>query len=172
MARTRRLALLAATILILGGCGGSTTPASAATSRGPSPAATQGPAQSANLASLASQYEAIAARGDVSDAQCDKDKAAAAGSLVKSRAAAQECLADHLPYLDALKAIDWGPAQPQADGVIAAVNRVDALDEQMAGAVTLAGFMVAYDQVAPATTEFVAAANALRAALGLPPVSS
>ena len=169
MARTKRLAILAATVLIVGGCSGSTTAASTATTPGPSSVATRGATESSTLAALASQYTEIATSGQAAVAQCDKDKAAAVGSLVRSKAVAQECLTDYGSYVTELKAIDWGPAQPQADNVIESMNEIDALLAQMANAPTAATFRVEYDQLESDATQFLVNADALRAAMGLPP---
>jgi len=183
MARTKRLAILAVTVLVLGSCGGSaTTPtASAATTQQPSVVATPAPtpspsptaSQSSDLARLASQYSEISDEGNVAIVQCNKDKAAAVGgSLAKSKAAAQECLTSYIGYVADLNAINWGPVQPEANNVIDAMNKIDVLMEQMANATSAATFRAAYDQLASAEVGLLVAANILRAALGLPPVQS
>ncbi len=106
MARSMRSTVLAAMVLLLGGCGSSTTVSPAASSAptpAPSvaitaaptptlpsaasevpaasktPAATETPAASPaiGLAPLASQYAAIAAKGEAAIARCDKVKSAA-----------------------------------------------------------------------------------------------
>ena len=180
MARTTRLAILASTLLILGGCGNSaaTPTAPAATTQQPAPVATAALAASPSpaaspstgLSTLASAYSELAAKGNAAIVQCDKDRTAAAGNLTKAKAVAQECLTDYIGYVADLKAIDWGPVQPQADDVIAAMNKIDVLMTSMANANTDAAFMTAYDQLTPAAGDLLTAANALRAALGLPPV--
>ena len=179
MARTKRLAILAVTFLVLGGCGGSgTTPiTSAATSQQPSvgagPTVTQSAVSSAAaLASLASQYTDLSNKGNAAVAQCNKDKTAAVGSLTKSKAAAQECLTAYSQYVADFVAVDWGPAQPQADKVIDAINGIVTLVRQMANATSAASFKVYYDQLPAATASLLTAANALRAALGMPPANT
>jgi hypothetical protein len=175
----KRLAILTVMVLGLGGCGGpATTPAaSAATTQQPSFVATPAPtplpppiaSPLPDLASLASQYTEISAKGDAAVVQCTKDRAAAVGSLAKSKTVAQGCLTSTSGYVAELKAINWGPVQPHADGVIAATDKVDALLEQMANAASAATFKAAYDQLASALVDLVGAADALRSALGLPP---
>jgi hypothetical protein len=176
MARTKRLAILALAVLVLGGCGGSsTTPTgSGGTTQRPSGVATPSSAPTAsptaNLAALASQYTSIASQGNDALVQCNKDKTAAVGgSLTKLQAAAQECLNAYTPYIAAFEAVNWGPAQPQADKVIAAINKILTLTEQMVNATDETTFTAAYDQLASAATDLRTAANVLRAALGLPP---
>ena len=144
MARTKPLAALAATALVLGGCGSSTTTpaASAATTQQPpviaTPALTPSPAPtvspSFDLSPLASQYTGIADKVNMAIAQCSKDAAAAVGSLTKAKAVAQKCLTAYSHYGLDFKAVNWGPAQPQADNVIAAMNTVDTLFTKMAHA--------------------------------------
>ena len=136
----------------------------------PSPAPSASP--SADLASLASQYTDLSDKGNAAIVQCNKDKAAAVGSLAKSKAAAQERLTSYIGYVADLKAINWGPAQPQADKVIDVLNKIDTLMEQMANATSASTFRVAYDQLPLAEVDLLVAANALRVALGLSPVAS
>ena len=182
MARTRHLAILAATVLVLGGCGGSAASptASAATTEGPSVVATPAPTQSSvsaaspspDLPTLAAQYTAISASGNAALAQCNKDKAAAVASLAKSKAAAQECLNSYIGYVGALKGTNWGPAQPQADRVISDMDKIDSLMLQMINAPDAKSFKAAYDQLDPLGATLLVDANAMRAALGLPPATS
>jgi hypothetical protein len=182
MARTRRLAILAATVLALGGCGSSAASptTSAATTEGPSVVATPAPIQSSvsaaspspDLTTLATQYTAISASGNAALALCNKDKAAAVASLAKSKAAAQECLNSYIAYVADLKATDWGPAQPQADKVIDDMNKIDSLMLTMINAPDATSFRAAYDQLDPLGASLLVDANAMRAALGLPPVAS
>lgn len=181
MARANRLAILAVTVLVLGGCGGSATPSassstgqqpSGVTSPGLTPSSAPTASPSPGLASLASQYSAAADKGNVAIVQCNKDKSAASGDLAKGKAAAQECLTAYTAYVAALKAVNWGPVQPQADKVVAAMDKIDALVAQMTTATSLTAFVAAYDQLAPIEVGLLVAANALRASLGLPPVKS
>lgn len=179
MARTKRLAILAVTFLVLGGCGGSgTTPTtSAATSQQPSvgagPTVTQSAVSSAAaLASLASQYTDLSNKGNAAVAQCNKDKTAAVGSLTKSKAAAQECMTTYIGYVADLKAINWGSTQPQADKIIADMDKIDSLMVLMIDAPDAATFRAAYDQLDPMAAGFLVDANAMRSALGLAPAAS
>jgi hypothetical protein len=188
MARTGRLAILAAAILVLGGCGGSAatlappaaTPTAAAvttqplTAAAPTPAPTPTPTPAASassaLAPLASTYAGIAAKGEAVVVRCLGAKAAASGSLVKAKAAARACLADSRAYVADLKAVSWGPLQPQADNLIAAIDAVNVLLARMANATTDGAFTDAYDQLPSAEANLLVAATAFRRALGLPPV--
>lgn len=179
MARANRLAVLAVTVVVLGGCGGSgTTPGASAATTQPSsvvttPALTLTPAATASsspdLAALASQYTALADKGNAAVAECDKDKAAAVSSLAKSKVAAQGCLTTYIGYVADLKAISWGPVQPQADKVIGDMDDIDALIVQMINAPDASTFRAEYDQLTPLGVTLLADANAMRAALGLPP---
>lgn len=178
----KRLALLAVSVLVVGGCGGSasTPTASAGTNQQPSVVATatltqsQAPtaSPSAGLASLAAQYSAAADKGNAAVGQCNKAKAAAAGDLTKSKIAAAECMTAYSAYVADLKAVNWGPAQPQVDKVLAAMDKIDGLVAQMANATSDTTFRASYNQLAPAEVGLLAAANALRKVLGLPPVTS
>lgn len=132
----------------------------------PTPAASASPTLPSP--SVATQYAAIAASGDASVAKCTKDAKAAAGSLTRSKAVAQECLAVASSYLAELQAVSWGPVSPEADNVIKALNTIDGLLGQMAAATSATTFRAAYDRFDPAALELVIAADALRAALGLP----
>jgi hypothetical protein len=179
MARTKRLAILAVAVLVLGGCGGgvastptstSQQPSGGASSSAPSAAATASP--SPDIATLSSHYTDIYTKGNAAVVQCNKDKAAAIGSLTKSKDAAQECLNSYIGYVADLKATNWGPVQPQADKVIDVMDNIDVLMVQMVNATSAATFKAAYDQLAPDEVDLLVAANALRAALGLPPVQS
>ena len=67
------------------------------------------------------------------------------------------------------KAAGWGPAQPKADAVIAAIDVLDGLAGAMADAATVPVFRVAYDKLPAAENALLVAAARLRAALGLPP---
>lgn len=194
MARTRRLAILAATVLVLGGCGGSsatptasalatptapalatpTASAAATPAPTPSPAPTASPSSSPSFstAAAASQLTQISGSAKLAVAQCNADKAGAATSLSKAKAAAQECLTAYSQYVADFVAVDWGPAQPQADKVIDAINGIVTLVRQMANATSAASFKVYYDQLPAATASLLTAANALRAALGMPPANT
>jgi hypothetical protein len=131
------------------------------------PAASPSP----DLTTLAGQYTAIADAGNIALAACNKDKAAAVGSLAKSKVAAQECLTTYIGYVGALKAINWGPAQPEADRVIGDMDKIDSLMVQMINAPDASSFRVAYDQLDPLGVTLLADADAMRAALGLPPAT-
>ncbi|MFI5254687.1 MAG: hypothetical protein ACHQ15_04445 [Candidatus Limnocylindrales bacterium] len=167
MARTRRLAILALVVSVMAGCGGSATTPSplAPTTLAPTPT----PSPSADLAALVSAYQTIASNTTAARGQCAIDKDAAAANLTSARAAAQKCLNDFSQVVADFEAIDWGPVQPQAESVIAAIDTLDTLAGQMAGATTVAAFRVAYDQLTAAEVKLLAAVNPLRAALGLPP---
>jgi hypothetical protein len=180
MARAKRLAILAVTVVLLGGCGGSgtTSTPSSATGQQPSgvatPALTPSSAPTASsspaLAALASQYTVVSDRGNAAIVQCDKAKADANGDLDKSKTAAKECLTAYTEYVAGLKAVNWGPTQPKVDAVIAAMNKIDTLVAQLANETSEAAFTADYEKLAPAELGLLVAANALRAALGLPPV--
>jgi hypothetical protein len=181
MARTKGLAILAATVLILGACSGSsTTPTASATTQQPSvvaaialtPSAATAASPSPAVASLASAYSEIADKGNAALVQCNKDRAAAIGSLTKAKAAAQECLNTYIGYVTDLKAINWGPVQPQADKVIADMDNIDSLMVLMINAPDATSFRSAYDQLDPMGATLLVDANAMRAALGLPPTQS
>jgi len=138
------------------------------------PVITPTPTASASIApsspSLAAQYAGIATRGDASVAKCTKDAKAAAGSLTRSKAVARECLAVGTSYVAELQAVTWGPVRPQADSVIEALDTIDGLLGQMAAATTAAAFRAADEQFDRAVIQLVVAADALRAALGLPAI--
>jgi hypothetical protein len=179
MARAKPLVTFAVAALFFAGCGGgsATTPTAStgqpASNQAPTLAASSAPTASAtvDVAALPSRYSDIAAKGNAAIVQCNKDKTAASGDLTKSKVAAQECLTSYTAYAADMKAINWGPAQPQADKVIAAMDKIDLITGQMAAATTEAGFMASYQQIASAAAELLTAANALRSALGLPPAS-
>lgn len=181
MAHAKPLVTLAVAAMLFAGCGGgsATTPTASTGGQQPSGQATPTLAESSapmasatvNVAALPSQYNNIATKGNAAIVQCNKDKTAASGDLTKSKVAAQECLTSYTSYTADMKAINWGPAQPQADKVIAAMDKIDVLTGQMAAATTEASFMASYQQIASAAAELLTAANALRAALGLPPAS-
>jgi hypothetical protein len=121
---------------------------------------------------LASVYTALSEKSNAAVDQCNKDRiAAGSSSLTKAKAAAAECLATYIGYVADLKAIDWGPVQPQADDVIAAMNKVDSLMEQMINASNASIFRAAYNQLPSAAAALLATASVLRAALGLSPVN-
>ncbi|MFI5211233.1 MAG: hypothetical protein ACHQ2E_12360, partial [Gemmatimonadales bacterium] len=180
VARTGQFAILAVTALLVWGCGSSATTPTASTlaPEPPTPAVTPTlaatPVQAANptpdLASLASQYATISANGDAAVAQCTRDRAAAASSLVQAKAMAQQCLTSTSGYVAQLKAINWGPVQPQADKVIAAVDAIEGLLGQMVNASSAATLRTEANQLVPASGRLLIAASALRSALGLPPV--
>ena len=121
------------------------------------------------MASLAPQYAALAGKGDAALVLCGKVKTAAAGSLAESKAAAQECLNSYSGYVAEMKAINWGPVQPQANRVIDAIDKLDVLMVRMAKATSAAALTAAYGQLTPAGVALLVAATALRVALGLPP---
>ena len=180
MALAKPLIFLAAAALFFGGCGGGSATTTAPTGQQqpsgratPTLAASSAPTASATIdvAALPSRYSGIAAKGNAAIVQCNKDKTAASGDLTKSKAAAQECLTSYTSYAADMKAINWGPAQPQADKVIAAMDKIDVITAKMAAAATEADFIASYQQIAPAAAELLTAANALRAALGLPPAT-
>lgn len=148
----RGLVLLALVVgLVVVACGGS----------GATPTA-------ADIKTLASQYSTISATGNAAITQCNKAKTAASGDLTKSKLAAQVCLTGYSVYRNAMKDINWGGAQPQADQVIAIMDKVDALITQMVNANDLASFRAASDQLPAAAVSLLTAANTLRTALGLP----
>jgi hypothetical protein len=124
-----------------------------------------------DIKTLASQYSTISEAGNAAITQCNKAKTAASGDLAKSKLAAQVCLTGYSVYRNAMKDINWGGAQPQADQVIAVMDKIDALITQMVNANDLASFRTASDQLPSAAISLLTAANTLRTALGLPRVS-
>lgn len=177
MARTKRLAILAVTVLVLGGCGGSATPTpSGGTSEHPLVVATatstssQAPtaSPSADLPSLASKYLALSATASTAVTKCNQDKVGAVG-LTKLKQVALECLTAYSAWTESMKAVHWGPVQPQADKVIEAMDKIDGLAGLMANAASDATFQASYHQLPAATAALLVAADRLRAALGLPP---
>jgi hypothetical protein len=162
--------MLALAVLPIEGCGGPAatfTPSPATTQQASfTPAPTVRP--SPDLAALASEYTTIAVKATTARTQCAIDVDAAAANLTSARAAAQQCLDDFRGVVTDFKAISWGPVQPQADGVVAAINALDTLAAQMASAATAAAFRAAYDELPSAEVAFLSAANKLRTALGLP----
>jgi hypothetical protein len=118
---------------------------------------------------LATQYGAISDKGSAALTQCEKDKAAANGVLAKGKIAAKDCLAVYDQVVAEMKAVNWGPAQSQADAVETVMDKIDAIVAQMVNASDGSAFLAAYAQLTPAATELLTSANALRAAIGLPP---
>jgi hypothetical protein len=178
MTGTKHLAILAVAVLVVAGCGDPATGSSAGASASsqtssvsatPTPTATPTPNPSAVLAALATQYGAISDKGNAALVQCNKDKAAANGDLAKGKLAAKDCLAVYDQVLAEMKAVNWGPAQPKADAVVTAMGKIDAIVAQMVNASDGSAFLAAYAQLTPAATELLVSANALRAAIGLPP---
>lgn len=178
MGRVDRLAILMVATLALGGCAGAASaPASALPSSAPTVALSATPAvsptptvsPSPDLTPLAATYTGIAAGGTAALDQCNREKAAANGTLVEARAIARACRNSYLQYIAALKAVNWGPVQPQADNLIAAADTCDAIVLEMVNATDGTTFRAAYDRLPAATTNLLARADALRADLGLPP---
>ena len=182
MARTGRLATLAAAIVFLGGCAGASgtpaaSPPSATSSVVPSPTPVASlavtpvptPSPSANLAPIAASYSAIASGGTAAIDQCNRARIATNRTRAQAQALAQSCRDAYLKYIADLKAVDWGPVQPLADDVIRAADASDAIVVEMIKATTGDTFMAAYNRLPAATTELLRCANAMRAALGLPP---
>lgn len=122
----------------------------------------------ADIKTLASQYSTISEAGNTAIAQCNKAKAAAAGDLDQSKLAAQACLTGYSVYQNAMKGINWGGAQPQADAVIAAMDKINTLITQMANAADMTSFRAASDQLPSAAVALLKVVNTLRTALGLP----
>jgi hypothetical protein len=118
---------------------------------------------------LATQYGAISDKGSAALTQCEKDKAAANGVLAKGKIAAKDCLAAYDQVVAEMKAVNWGPAQSQADAVETVMDKIDAIVAKMVNASDGSAFLAAYAQLTPAATELLTSANALRAAIGLPP---
>jgi len=186
MSRGARLAILVLTCVMLGGCSGAaTTPASAGPTGeptttaspvptvqpsspvSPSPAVTPSP----DLSPLATTYTAIAAGATAALHQCDEAATAVDRTLADAKAVARSCRDGYLKYIAALKAVAWGPAQPQADALIAAATACDAIVVTMINATDGAAFRAAYARLTPATNLLVQRANAIRKVLGLPPSS-
>jgi hypothetical protein len=70
---------------------------------------------------------------------------------------------------DDLRVDRVGSVQPQADRVISDMDKIDALMTQMINAPDASTFKLAYDQLDPCGATLLVDANAMRAALGLPP---
>jgi hypothetical protein len=147
--------------LVVVACSGSGTTPTPTLTLTPTPTA-------ADIKTLASEYSTISDAGNTAIAQCNKAKAAASGDLAQSKLAAQACLTGYSVYRNAMKDINWGGSQPQADGVIAAMDKIDALITQMANASDMAAFRTASDQLPSAAVALLKVVNTLRAALGLP----
>ena len=186
MAWTGRLAIAAAATLVLGSCGGSaaSAPPSATSAISsvvpsatpdptptatPTPTPAPTPSPSANLAPLAATYSAISSGGTAAIDQCDRARIATNRTREQAQALAKSCRDSYLKYIADLKAVDWGPVQPLADGVITAADASDAIVVQMINATTGESFMAAYNRLPAATTELLHRADVMRAALGLPP---
>ena len=184
MARSTRLAILTLACLVLGGCGSAaTTPTPTVPPGGPTQAASTVPtarsaptvspaphvSPSMGLAPLAATYSTIAAGGTAAVRECDREKAATNGSLTDDKAIAQSCRDGYVKYIAAMKAVAWGPTQPQADHVIAAAEACDALVVQMVNAADWSAFSAAYGRLPAAEDHLVLMADAMRKVLGLPP---
>jgi len=184
--RSGRLAILAALILILGGCTGAasspisvapTSASSVAPSAPPTPSPTPVPSPtpaaspSVDLAPLAATYAVIAAGGTAAISQCDRETAAAKGTLAQAKAIAARCRNSYVRYIAALKAVSWAPVQPQVDALIAAADKCDAIVLSMAKATSGRTFRAAYGRLPAASMTLLARADAVRAALGLPPAT-
>ena len=155
MGSMRRATAIGAVVLVtaisVAACGSSGTPTS-------------------ELAPIAAAYSAIAARGDAAVVQCNRERVAAqGGTLAKAKTVAADCLASTSGYVAELKAVNWGPVEPQADKVIATIVRIDALFAQMANASDAAAFRIAYEETGAAVGDLLVFGTALREALGLPP---
>jgi len=175
---TARLAILTVMVLVLAGCAGAAgTPSSSLPSSAPSAAVTATPtanptpavSPSPDLAPLAATYTTIAAGGTAAVLQCDREKAAANGTLADAKAIAQACRDGYVKYIAAMKAVAWGPVQAQADGVIAAAETCDALVLEMVNAADGSTFRAAYARLPAAEDRLLLSADAMRKALGLPP---
>lgn len=177
MARATRLASLVAAIVLFQGCGGPpATPAPGATpspaiSAQPSPTASAAPAPSptSDLGALVANYSAIALKTNAARAQCSTDADAASANLASAKVAARKCLDDFRAVDADFKAVDWGPVQAQANRVVAAIDLLETLADQMANAATVAAFRAAYAQVLPAAATLLSRSDELQAALGIPP---
>ena len=169
MARTRWIVILALAVLPIVGCSSpaALTPSPAAT---PSPTPVPTASPSPDLTALASQYKTLAVKTTAARERCSIDANAAAANLTSARAAAQQCLDDFSGVVADFKAINWGPVQSQADGVIAAINTLDTLTGEMVGAATVAAFRAASDQLTSAEATLLVAVSRLRTALGLAPL--
>ena len=180
MSRATPLAVLSLAFVVLSGCSGAaTTPASAAPSSEPTAAASPLPtptpsplvSPTPDLSPLASTYSAIATGATAALHECDRAATAADHTLADAKAVARSCRDGYLKYIAALQAVAWGPAQPQADALIAAADACDAIVVTMVNAADGATFRAAYARLTPATDHLVACANAIRKVLGLPPGS-
>ena len=148
-----RLAILTVVVLVLAGCGGAADhePEPAVQRCHPVPTATAptasphpGVSPSSDLAPLAATYTTIAAGGTAAVRQCDREKAAANGTLADAKAIAQACRDGYVKYIAAMKAVAWGPVQAQADAVIAAAEACDAIVLEMVNAADGSTFRAAY----------------------------
>jgi hypothetical protein len=118
---------------------------------------------------LATQHGDISDKGNAALVQCNKDKAAANGDLTKGKIAAKDCLAVYDQVLAEMKAVNWGPVQPKADALETAMDKIDAIVAQIVNASDGTAFLTAYARLTPAAADLLVSANALRAAIGLPP---
>lgn len=172
MARQTELTILVVAMVLIQGCGAPAASPSPMITGQPSvvvASPTPAPTPSPDLGALVSDYSAIAAKTTAARAQCSTDVDAASANLASAKIAAQKCLDDFSAVSAGFKAVNWGPAQPQADRVIAAIDALDTIAGQMANAATVAAFRAAYDQLLPAAASLLSGSEALEAALGMPP---
>lgn len=188
MSHPSPLATLTVAVLLVGGCGASTstgavspggtaspptvapTEAPTATTRaGPTATVRPAPNPSPTLSALAATYATIAAGGTAAVRECDREKAATNGTLEDDKAIARACRDGYVTYIAAMKAVAWGSTQPQAEAVISAAEACDALVVEMVNAPDWSTFSAAYKRLPAAEDRLVAKADAMRKALGLPP---
>jgi hypothetical protein len=170
-----RLAAMTLVVLVLGACAGATSPGVPSSEPSvvvtapatPSPTPTASP--SPDLSPFAATYTTIAAGGAAAVRQCDREKAGANGTLTDAKAIAQACRDGYVQYIAAMKAVAWGPAQPQADAVVTAAEACDAIVVLMINAADGATFRAAYARLPAAEDRLLLMADAMRKALGLPP---
>lgn len=127
------------------------------------------PSGSPDLAPFALQYAAIATTATAVVTTCAQDKSAAGGDLTKEKAAAQACLAAVEQVVSQGSGINWGPVQPQADDFRSALQTLEATLAQMAAATDSQALQAAYAKLVSAELRLKVSADAMRAALGLPP---
>lgn len=175
MSRALLLAALLPLVLVLGACAGASSTGvvsnepSVAITATPTPSPTTTVSPSPDLSPFAATYTAIAAGGAAAVRQCDREKAAADGTLTDAKAIAQACRDGYVRYIAAMKAASWGPAQPEADAVVTAAEACDAIVLQMVNAPDGSTFRAVYARLPAAEDRLLVSADAMRKALGLPP---
>ena len=169
----RKLVLLVV-VVILAGCAGASPslstsgpiPTTGPTSTAPVAVTTPTPIPTFDVQGLAMKYLTVEATGEAAVLACEKDRNSS--DLAKAKIAAAECRTAYEGYVAGMKALDFGPLQPEAVKVTAAMTVLDGLMIDMSGAQNVTTFRQAYDQLPRAENQLIAATNDLRQARGLP----